>query len=66
MNSLSPSETKKLDAIKADLAEKIEALDDEDPVKLAVAENSKALGNVYKSVTKKLMRQQIVAEKSPG
>ena len=42
---------------------KIEALDDEDPVKLAVAENSKALGNVYKSVTKKLMRQQIVAEK---
>jgi len=58
-----PERDEKLDAIKADLAEKIEALDDEDPVKLAVAENSKALGNVYKSVTKKLMRQQIVAEK---
>jgi polyribonucleotide nucleotidyltransferase len=58
-----PERDEKLDAIKADLAEKIEALDDEDPVKLAVAENGKALGNVYKSVTKKLMRQQIVAEK---
>jgi polyribonucleotide nucleotidyltransferase len=58
-----PERDEKLDAIKADLAEKIEALDDEDPIKLAVAENGKALGNVYKSVTKKLMRQQIIDEK---
>ena len=58
-----PERDEKLDAIKADLAEKIEGLADEDPVKLAVAENSKALGNVYKSVTKKLMRQQIIEEK---
>ena len=58
-----PERDEKLDAIKADLAEKIEALDDENPVKLAVAENGKALGNVYKRVTKKLMRQQIIEEK---
>jgi polyribonucleotide nucleotidyltransferase len=58
-----PERDEKLDAVKADLAEKIETLEDEDPVKLAVAENSKALGNVYKSVTKKLMRQQIIEEK---
>jgi polyribonucleotide nucleotidyltransferase len=58
-----PERDEKLDAIKAELAEKIDALDDEDSIKLAVAENSKALGNVYKSVTKKLMRQQIIDEK---
>lgn len=58
-----PERDEKLDAVKAELAEKIEALDDENPVKLAVAENGKALGKVYKSVTKQLMRQQIVDEK---
>jgi polyribonucleotide nucleotidyltransferase len=58
-----PERDEKLDDIKADLAEKIQALDDADAVKVAVAENGKALGNVYKSVTKKLMRQQILDEK---
>jgi polyribonucleotide nucleotidyltransferase len=58
-----PERDEKLDAIKADLAEKIEELGEEDPIKLAVAENSKALGKVYKGVTKKLMRQQIVEAK---
>ncbi len=58
-----PQRDDQLDAVKAELAEKIAALDDENPVKVAVADNSKALGNVYKSVTKKLMRQQIVDEK---
>lgn len=62
-NLTKPERDEKLDAIKDELAEKIEALDSEEPVKLAVAENSKALGNVYKSVTKKLMRQQILDEK---
>ncbi|TVQ05459.1 MAG: polyribonucleotide nucleotidyltransferase [Leptolyngbya sp. DLM2.Bin27] len=58
-----PERDEKLDAIKAELATAIEALDDDNPVKVAVAENGKALGNTYKSVTKKLMRQQIVDEK---
>ncbi|MEA5417074.1 polyribonucleotide nucleotidyltransferase [Synechococcus sp. BA-132 BA5] len=52
----------KLDAIKAEVGEKIAALNGEDPVKVAVSSNSKLLGNTYKSLTKKLMRQQIVAE----
>ncbi|HIK46437.1 MAG TPA: polyribonucleotide nucleotidyltransferase, partial [Leptolyngbyaceae cyanobacterium M65_K2018_010] len=58
-----PDRDAKLDAIKEELVATIEGLDDEDPIKVAVAENSKALGNTYKSVTKKLMRQQILDEK---
>ena len=52
----------KLDAIKAEVSQKIAALGGEDPIKVAVSSNSKLLGNTYKSLTKKLMRQQIVAE----
>ncbi|MBD2550524.1 polyribonucleotide nucleotidyltransferase [Microcystis elabens FACHB-917] len=52
----------KLDAIKAEVAEKIAALDGEDPIKVAVSGNGKLLGNTYKSLTKKLMRQQILVE----
>ncbi len=55
-----PERDEKLDVIKAELAEAIAALEDDHPVKLAVAANGKALGNTYKAVTKKLMRQQIV------
>ncbi len=58
-----PERDEKLDAIKDELVAAIEALEGEHPVKVAVAENSKALGTTYKSVTKKLMRQQIVEEK---
>lgn len=58
-----PERDEKLDAIKAELATAVDALEDENPIKVAVAENGKALGNTYKSITKKLMRQQIVAEK---
>ncbi|MGF1519408.1 MAG: polyribonucleotide nucleotidyltransferase [Nodosilinea sp.] len=58
-----PERDIKLDAIKDELAAAIEALDDDNSVKLAVAANGKALGNTYKSVTKKLMRQQIVEDK---
>ncbi|WP_035987089.1 polyribonucleotide nucleotidyltransferase [Leptolyngbya sp. KIOST-1] len=58
-----PERDEKLDAIKEELAAAIEALEDDSPIKLAVTENSKALGNTYKSVTKKLMRQQILDEK---
>ncbi len=58
-----PERDEKLDAIKADLVVAIADLGEEDPIKVAVAADSKALGNTYKSVTKKLMRQQIIEEK---
>jgi polyribonucleotide nucleotidyltransferase len=51
-----------LDTIKEAISEEIAALPEEDPLFVAVAENSKALGNVFKSFTKKLMRQQIVED----
>jgi len=52
----------KLDEIKEAIAGEIEELPEEDAIKLAVAENKATLGNVFKSVTKKLMRQQIVED----
>ena len=50
----------KLDAIKAEVTGKIAGLKDDDSIKLA--STSKALGNAYKALTKKLMRAQIVNE----
>ncbi|WOD37636.1 polyribonucleotide nucleotidyltransferase [Nodosilinea sp. E11] len=58
-----PERDEKLDAIKEELVAATDALEDDNSVKVAVAENAKALGNTYKSVTKKLMRQQIVVDK---
>lgn len=58
-----PERDEKLDTVKDAIAVQIEELPEDDPVKTAVAEDSKALGKTYKSVTKKLMRQQIVEEK---
>jgi len=52
----------KLDAIKAEVAEKISGLKEDDAVKVAVSSNGKALGNSYKALTKKLMREQIIKE----
>jgi len=61
--SLSKGERdEKLDAIKAEVATKIGSLKDDDSIKLASNSNSKALGNAYKALTKKLMRAQIVNE----
>ena len=57
-----PERDARLDAIKAELGEKIAALKDEDPVKVAAAANATAMGNAYTSLTKKLMRQQIVRD----
>jgi polyribonucleotide nucleotidyltransferase len=57
-----PERDEKLDAIKSAAAEKIAALKDNDAVKVAVSSNGKALGNSYKSLTKKLMRQQILKD----
>ena len=57
-----PERDEKLDAIKAEIAEEIAAKPEEDSIRQAVEENPKALGNTYKGITKKLMRQQIVDE----
>ncbi len=57
-----PERDARLDAIKAELVEKIAALKEDDPVKVAMSANGKALGNAYKSLTKKLMRQQILRD----
>ncbi len=52
----------KLDQIKASVSQAIATLKDDDAVKLAVSGNSKALMNSYKSLTKKLMRLQILQD----
>jgi len=50
----------KLDAIKAEVSQKIAALAEDDPIRSA--SSGKALGNSYKDLTKKLMRAQILQE----
>ena len=52
----------KLDAIKAEVSEKIQGLKDNDVVRIAVSSSSKLLGNSYKGLTKKLMREQIIKD----
>lgn len=52
----------KLDVIKASMAESIQALDEDNAVRVAVESSKKALGNAFKSLTKKVMRAQIVEE----
>ncbi|MDJ0660118.1 MAG: polyribonucleotide nucleotidyltransferase [Crocosphaera sp.] len=44
------------------IEEAIAELPEEDPIKAATTEDPKALGNLYKGLTKKLMRSQIVDE----
>ncbi|MEG4633752.1 polyribonucleotide nucleotidyltransferase [Microcoleus sp. AR_TQ3_B6] len=52
-----------LDEVKANEVEAaIAELPEEDPVKLAATANSKAIGNVFKDVTKKMMRKQILED----
>ncbi|XWK87322.1 MAG: polyribonucleotide nucleotidyltransferase [Phormidium sp.] len=51
-----------LDEIKAGIETGIAELPEEDPIKVAIAQDAKALGNVFKDITKKLMRRQIVEE----
>ncbi|MFM7086076.1 MAG: polyribonucleotide nucleotidyltransferase [Cyanobium sp.] len=57
-----PERDSKLDGIKAEVSAGIQALADDHAVRQAVSGNSKLLGNSYKSLTKKLMRQQILKE----
>ncbi|MBW4652082.1 MAG: polyribonucleotide nucleotidyltransferase [Kaiparowitsia implicata GSE-PSE-MK54-09C] len=51
-----------LDAVKDTVASAIAQLPEEDPVRLASESSPKTLSNVFKSVTKKLMRRQIVED----
>jgi polyribonucleotide nucleotidyltransferase len=51
-----------LDEIKASVAAAIEEMPEDDPVKVAASANSKALDNVFKDVTKKLMRRQVIED----
>lgn len=52
-----------LDAIKTNIIEEaIAALPDESEIKVAIADNAKLLPNLFKQLTKKLMRRQIVED----
>ena len=52
----------KLDAIRNSTAETILGLKDDDPVRLAMSSNGKALPTSFKALTKTLMRQQILKD----
>ncbi len=52
-----------LDEVKANEVEAaIAELAEDDPVKLAASANGKTIGNVFKDVTKKMMRKQIIED----
>lgn len=51
-----------LDEIKEGISAQIEEMPEEDPLRVAATTDPKALGKVFKDVTKKLMRRQIVEE----
>jgi polyribonucleotide nucleotidyltransferase len=51
-----------LDAVKATIVADIALMDDANLVKVAVSANGKALSETFKSITKKLMRSQIIEE----
>lgn len=57
-----PERDEALDEIKDQVSATIEALPEDDPVRVAAANDAKALGNTYKDITKKLMRRQIVED----
>ncbi|NER80997.1 MAG: polyribonucleotide nucleotidyltransferase [Leptolyngbya sp. SIO1D8] len=61
-NLAKPERDEKLDAIKAEIADEITTKPEDDPIRKVVEEDSKALSNTYKGITKKLMRQQILDE----
>ncbi len=51
-----------LDEVKKSLVEEIATLPEDDSIRVAVETNSKALGNNFKALTKKLMRRQIIED----
>ncbi len=52
----------KLDSIKSEVTETIEGLKEDHAVRKAIGTNTKLLGNTFKSLTKKLMRTQILKD----
>ena len=52
-----------LDEIKDSVKVAIDELPETDPVQVAATENPKAIGKVFKSITKTLMRRQVVEDK---
>lgn len=54
------SRDEKLDGIKAEAVAELTALPEDNPLHVAIAEDPKTLGKSFKSLTKKLMRSQIV------
>ncbi|BAZ06469.1 polyribonucleotide nucleotidyltransferase [Calothrix sp. NIES-3974] len=51
-----------LDEVKAAVEAEIEQLAEDDPVRVAASADSKAVGNTFKSITKNLMRKQIIED----
>jgi polyribonucleotide nucleotidyltransferase len=51
-----------LDAVKAEVVTAIKELPEADPIVVAAAANSRVVDGLFKSVTKKLMRQQIIEQ----
>jgi polyribonucleotide nucleotidyltransferase len=51
-----------LDAVKDEIKAEIEALPEEDPIRVAATADSKALGNTFKDITKYFMRRQIIED----
>ena len=51
-----------LDEVKESIVASIAELPEEDPIRLAVASDSKALGNTFKDLTKQMMRRQIIED----
>ena len=55
-----PIRDAELDEIKAKAVAEIASLPETDPIQLAVASDSKAVSTLFKSITKKMMRQQVI------
>lgn len=51
-----------LDEVKESIVASIAELPEEDPIRVAVASDSKALGNTFKDLTKQMMRRQIIED----
>jgi polyribonucleotide nucleotidyltransferase len=49
-----------LDEVKAKAVEEIASLPETDPLQVAVASDSKAVSTLFKGITKKMMRQQVI------
>jgi polyribonucleotide nucleotidyltransferase len=57
-----PERDAALDEVKEGVVAAIAELPEDDPIRVAASADPKALGNTYKSITKKLMRRQIVED----